>query len=167
MASQWTDLDSAIQNNNRINQQNINPGAVKARALPTNIIQNSTTFISGAFSLSNGSALSIQSILTSDTNPDVPLAGVPYCIAFFEGSLGPTKIIGAGVSGSGYIITGPFAMPKFSPLAQNTSSSTINGGSDGNNLVFITQIYNNTGLTKTIYYATNTRFIQGAAGGAS
>lgn len=141
------------------------PGSIKQTSLTADFIKNSDVFVSGAISLTNGNSLVIQSIITSNTNPNLKLAGVPYSITFFQGSLATSNMIGITITGSGYQIKGPQALPVFTPNAQNLAS-TIYGGSTGANLVYVTELYNNTGSTQTIFYITNTRFIQsgGSAG---
>lgn len=141
------------------------PGSVKQTSLTSDFIKNSSVFVSGAISLTNGNSLVIQSIITSQTNPNLKLAAVPYSITFFQGSVATNNMIGVTITGSGYQLKGPQAMPFFTPNAKNLAS-TIYGGSTGANLVYVTELFNNTGSTQTIYYITNTRFIQsgGAAG---
>ena len=144
----------------RVTQRSLQPTAVKPSALSQTTIVNTQATINGPFSLNNGSSLSIRSIIANNTNPDFRLGGVPYCITFFQTSLATSTIIGDAVTG-GYTINGPMPMAQFSPYA--TSSSA--GGNDGNNLVFLTELINNTGGTKNIYYITNTRVYVPLGGG--
>jgi len=141
------------------------PGSIRQTAFSSDFIKSTSVFISGANSVANGASLVVQSIVTSSTNPNLKLAGVPYQIVFLQTALDSADIIGGPISAAGYRINGPFCMPDFAPHAAN-SPSTVYGGSDGNNLVFLTELYNGTGSTKTIYYITNTRFVQsgGSAG---
>ena len=50
-------------------------------------------------------------------------------------------------------------MPTFTPIATQDADGTLTamGGNDGNNLVFLTEIVNNTGAPHDIYVITNTR----------
>lgn len=152
----------------RKNPTGYTPGGIKQTAFSSDFIQDTSTFVSGANTLTNNSALVIQSIIASTTNSNIKLAANPYSIVFFEGSLSTSNIIGSGILNTGYIFNGPFSMPIFTPNAQNFSGSTVYGGSNGNNIVYVTTLINTTGVTKTIYYITNTRVVQSGGGaGAS
>lgn len=162
-----TPIQSA-QNLKRIKQQNITPKEVDPASMSQTNILNTTTEFIGPVSLNNNSALSIRSIISNSANPLFRLGAVPFEICFFQTSLAIGSIIGDTVSAD-YVIIGPMAVPQFSPLAQPTTApgGASAGGSDGNNLVFITQIINYTGATKTIYAATSTRVLTPVGGSGS
>lgn len=147
--TEYTYFTTPVQ---RTSQRTMLPTAIKPAALSQTTIINTQATINGPFSVANGSSLTVRSIITNNTNPDFRLGAVPYGITFFQTSLDTTSIIGDSVT-SGYAVIGPMAMAQFSPYA---TSSTA-GGSDGNNLVFVTMITNSTGGSKNIYYITNTR----------
>jgi hypothetical protein len=162
-------MDTESQANNlfpsqgKATQRSVLPTAVANAAFGQNFIQNSSTQIGGPISLSNGSSLTIMSIITANANPLIRLGALPFALVFFQGSLNTNNMIGVTITGNGYLLKGPFAMPNFSPHAMSTPKTY--GGSDGSNLVFMTELYNATGSAQTIYYITNTRYIQ--PGGAS
>ena len=140
----------------RISQRQIQATAVKPSALSQNTLINTTAETLGPISLANGVSLSLTSLLFNAQNPNYRLGGVPYSIVFFEDNLNVNDIIGASVTG--YKINGPMAMPTFTPEAYvNSSGSNVLGGNNGNNLVYLTEITNNTGVTHDIYIVTNTR----------
>ncbi len=146
----------------RIRQQDITPATIKNSRLSSDIITSTQTTVNGPISLVTGTSVVVQSIIVGNPNPNLPIAAVPYCIVFFETTPDTNNMIGVTLTGSGYLIKGPFALPTFMPRASNNPITY--GGSNGNNLVFITELFNNTGATKTIYYYTNTRYIQGSGG---
>lgn len=151
------------QQQQRISLQKMYPANVGPPQLLAGIVQSSNATINGPYSVPNTSSLTIQSIIVAKKDPTIPLGAIPYCIAFFQGSLSTANIIGSGITGSGYVIKGPFAMPTFTPHATNNNY----GGSDGNNLVFVTELYNATGSTQNIYYISNTKIIQSSGGGVT
>lgn len=137
----------------RVTQQRMYPTAVKPAHLAQLTLVNTPTQELGPFSVTNGNSLVLQSIIANGANPDFRMGGVPYCVAFFQTSLSTLNLIGGTITGTGYQIKGPMAMPGFSPLA----STGVLGGNDDNNLVYLTELVNNTGGTQTIYVITNTR----------
>lgn len=140
----------------RIRQQNIMPSAIKPSNVANIAIVNTASEILGPVSLNDGSGLSVKSILTNTVNENFRIGAIPPQIVFFEGSLNVNNIIGDGVTG--YTVNGPMAMPQFTPLAYSNPDGSIElGGSDGNNLVFLTELINNTGGTETIYVIVSTR----------
>lgn len=149
----------------RIAQQRIIPTAVKSAGLAQTTLGNTTAEIIGPGSLPDGVAFNIKSFLTNSSNKDFRIGAVPYNIVFFEDDLNIGSIIGDGVTG--YTINGPFSMPQFTPYATLdpvTGNITL-GGNDGNNLVFFTEIINNTGFTHDIYAIVDTR-VYNPIGGA-
>jgi len=139
----------------------IKPNSIQPNMLSAHFVKSTTATMNGPTSLANGSGMTVTSVVSSDTNPNITLAGAGYSIAFFVGSIAAANVIGYTVIGA-YNIQGPFLMPPFSP----EYSSVQEGGSDGNNLIYNTTIINNTGSTKVIYWITSTRYIQ-AGGKAS
>lgn len=145
----------------RQQQQNIAPSAIKPPQLAQASLFNSNSQTIGPVSLANNASLSVQSVIANERNPNFRLGGVPYAIAFFQTSLTIAHLIGANITGS-YTINGPLAMPVFTPYAAGSTA----GGSDGNNLVFITELINKSGSPQTIYVVTNTRVYMPIGGGA-
>lgn len=139
----------------KIKSTDIMIGAILPSHITTKLIQPTTTTTNGPTSVANGSALTVTSLVTSKTNPNIPLFG-NYTIAFFEGALTTDKIIGYTLVHN-YIVQGPFLMPAFSP---HYAAGITSGGSDGNNLIYNTSIINNTGGSVNLYWITNTRVIQ-------
>lgn len=149
------------QESQRVNQQQIAPSAIQPAQLSQTTIVNTTTQTLGPFSIANNASLTIRSLITNSKNADFRLGGIPYCIAFFQTSLTTANLIGSGITGS-YTINGPLPMPVFTPNA----ATGVVGGSDGNNLYFITELQNKSGSTQTIYVVTNTRVYNPIGGGA-
>lgn len=135
----------------RISQQSIVSKTIKPTQLSQQTLQNSSTEILGPLSVNTGDSISVISIVSNTVNPLFRIGTLPYAIAFFEGTLNVANIIGAGPQG--YVINGPMAMPQFTPYAEGASA----GGNNGVNLVFVTELVNNTGMTKTIYVITDSR----------
>jgi hypothetical protein len=133
----------------------IKPNSIQPNMLSSHLIKNTTTLMNGPTSLTNGSGMTVTSVVSSDVGPNIEIASVGYSIAFFVGSIAAGNVIGYTVIGN-YNIQGPFLMPPFSP----EYSSVQEGGSDGNNLIYNTTIINNTGSTKSIYWITSQRYIQ-------
>ena len=140
----------------RITQRNIQPTAIKPASLSQQTLINNSTVSGGPFSMNNGDSFTIKVLVKHDTNSQIRLSAVPFSLIFFEDTLDTSSIIGAGVTG--YQINGPFSMPPFTPLAYlDNTGAVVLGGSDGNNLVYFTEIVNNSGGTHDIYVYTNTR----------
>lgn len=145
------------QSGARVNQQRLLPTAVKPAQLAQTTLSNTTASVQGPYSLVNGSSLQITSSIANTSNPDFKIGALPYGIVFFETSATLGHIIGSpqGIAAStGYRLFGPIAMPQFTPVA--VGSTTV-GGNDGSNIIFLTELVNNTGVTKTIYYLSNSR----------
>lgn len=168
MSTMWE--QAIADRTKRFNQQSVNPTAIKPASVAQTTLVNTSTEFLGPISLGNNSALSIRTIVTNVANSSFRIGAVPFAICFFQGSLSTSAIIGDTVTAD-YVILGPMAVPEFSPHAQPTTAPNGGsaGGSDGNNLVFITQIINKTGGTQTIYVATNTRVLTplGGSGAAA
>lgn len=157
------DRGFTISNHNkRVTQRTIQPNAVRSAQLSQTTLVNTQAEVLGPFTINNGSSLSIRSIVTNNTNPNFRLGGVPYCITFFQTDLSITNIIGDQVTGD-YTINGPIPMAQFTPYA----TSSTPGGNDGNNLVFVTELINNSGGTQDIYVITNSRIYVPTGGGAT
>lgn len=154
----------SVQQMRRIKQQNITPKEVNPASLSQTTLQNTQAEILGPVELLNGGNISITSILTHNVNPEFRLGGVPYNIVFFEDDLNTDNIIGGPISG--YTINGPFGMPQFTPEAfvNPDTGNNVLGGNDGDNLVFLTEIINDTGDTHDIYIITDTRVYTPVAG---
>lgn len=155
-----TDFTTDQNQNPRVNQQRITPTAIQPAFLSQITLSNTTAGVQGPFSLANGSSLQITSFIINNANPKFKIGTLPYGIVFLEGSPSLSKIIGSpqGVPAStGYNLFGPIAMPQFTPIATNINGSITVGGNDGNNIVFITELVNNTGGSKNIYYLSNSR----------
>lgn len=151
MASFNTVKPLGITIQKKIDLQQTIPKSIKPSSLSRTNIANTQSEILGPFSLNDSSSLTITSIVVNETNPDFRLGAVPYNIVFFQTSLGTANIIGYGVTGD-YVINN-ISMPVFTPFATDEEI----GGSDGNNLVFVTELINNSGMTQTIYAITGTR----------
>lgn len=146
----------------RISQRGILPNAIKPAQTATTVIINTQAEILGPYTVNNGSSLSLQSIITNE-NPAYRIGGVPYCITYFQDQIDTDHIIGATIGTGDYIINGPLPMAQFSPHAIGGSA----GGNDGNNLVYLTELINNSGSTQTIYVITNTRVFVPTGGSAA
>lgn len=136
----------------RIMPQDVVSKAIGPRALAQTTLVNTDVEIIGPIALSNGASLSLLSIIANTSNENFRLGASPYSIAFFQDALSATNLIGAGIMGD-YTINGPLSMPQFDPQSENGSL----GGSDGNNLIFITELTNNSGGSQDIYIAVNCR----------
>lgn len=156
---------NSTRNYRRQTQRSIGPTSINPRQLSENTLFNTTATVNGPYTLNNGSALQIRSIVKNAANSQFILGGAPYFITFLQGTLDTSNILGDpnGVSFNGYHLYGPLAMSAFSPYAVNPSTP---GGNDGYDLVFVTELINNTGSQKTIYYITNTRVYMPRGGGA-
>jgi len=138
----------------RVSQQRILPTAVKPAQLAQTTLVNTQGELLGPFSIANGSSLVLQSIITNTNDPNFRLGAVPYCIVYFQTTVATANIIGGAITGTGYSIKGPMAMPGFSPFA----TPGVLGGNDDNNLVFLTELVNSSGGgPQTIFAITNTR----------
>lgn len=135
----------------RASQRGIQPTAIKPAQTAVSVLVNTDTEILGPLSLNDGVSVTVTSIIRN-ANPTYRIGGAPYCIAFFQTSLSTGNIIGSGVT-AGYSSMGPFPMPTFTPYATDDDL----GGNDGDDLVYITSLTNNTGSTQVIYALTNTR----------
>lgn len=146
-------MDNEFQSANRTSKRVLYPGIGTPRMLDQRVIGTTSVYVSDPISLPNLSTLTVISIIKSSLNTNIVLGAVPYEIVFLQGSLDTTNMIPGTSTVSGYSLFGPCAMPTFSPNAV----TGVVGGSDGDNLVYITSLYNNTGSTQTIYYISQTR----------
>ena len=140
----------------RLSQQMVKPTAIKPAAVNQVNMVNTNSEILGPFSLADGASGTIVSIVYNIVNDKFRLGAVPYNICFFEDGLTSADLIGYSITG--YIINS-MSMPTFTPIATQDADGTLTamGGNDGNNLVFLTEIVNNTGAPHDIYVITNTR----------
>lgn len=145
----------------RTSRQSVKPTAIAPSALAQTVLVNTQAEIIGPLTLSNGGNISLTSIIANTANEKIRLGAAPYGVVFFEDSLSTGAIIGDSVTG--YIVNGPMAMPKFTP---NATSSDI-GGSTGDNIVYLTELINDTGMEHDIYIITDTRVLTPIGGGAS
>ena len=151
----------AVANQPRLRQQDIAATAIKPFAFSQQLMLNTQAEILGPFAVNNGASLSILSIINNTVNEKFRVGSLPYNIVFFQTSLALSNVIGYGITGD-YTINGPMGIPQFSPYAQGLSI----GGNTGDNLVFLTELINNSGGSQTIYAITDTRVLT-AIGGAS
>lgn len=162
MDSNKSGVNHYVLSTPRVIQQRMAPTAVKPNQLAQTTLFNTEANILGPFSLANNASLSIQSVIANSNNPNIRIAGVPYCITFFQTSLSVTNIIGSAITGS-YTMNGPMPMAQFTPHA----TASVIGGNNGNNLVFLTELINKSGGTQIIYAITNTRVYTTTGGSAS
>ncbi len=155
--------------NDRISQRGLQATAVKAAVLAQTTLSNTIGNVLGPFSVNNGSSLQVSSYIANSSNPENRIAAAPYGIIFMETSPALDNIIGSpqGVAANtGYQLYGPTAMPQFTPIGTLIDGQVVIGGNDGNNVIFLTELVNNTGSTQVLYYLTNSR-IYTTTGGAT
>lgn len=149
----------------RIQQQNVKPLAIKPAGFAQINLANTQATINGPYNIANGGNLTFKSFIQNTKNDRFRLGGVPYNIVFLEDSLTvPDDIIGDTVTG--YNINGPFSMPQFTPHATSIDGTITLGGNDGDNLVYLTELINNTGSGHDIYVVTDTRVLTPIGGSA-
>ena len=152
MVDQFTNT-SAL--NPRISQTKIDPTAVKNRNLPSNILANTTATLNGPYTIGSGNTLTFTSTIVNTKNAKITVGAAPYFFCIIESPASTANVYPGGtLAGNKYIVVGPMAMP-------NAAIGGTNIGSNDNNLVYKTSVYNNTAGSLTIYVVTQTRFITG------
>ena len=140
----------------RPNQRNILPSAIKLRSFSNITIDNSDISY-GFFSVSDqvGVTTTLRWIPTPDEN--VIVGAVPFQIVYLEGTaLATASLIPLQVASGRYFTSGPFAMPIF-------TTDTFRGSTE-TNIRFITSIFNNSGGTQSLIRVSQLRYILGGAG---
>jgi hypothetical protein len=139
-------------------QRDIMPTAIKTAQLAFDVIKNTSAAQEDAVTLNNGAQLTATSTIASTINPDIRIATVPFMIAMFQDSLSAANHIpyGSSVDDNVYDFIAPTAVPQITTI-----------GTDGNNVVYKTALYNGTGSSQSIIIVTQARFITGIGGSAS
>lgn len=122
------------EQNSRVGQQAFLPGGVTNRALSQLVIIDSPVFEIPAFIVKTGWRAVITSVVTSTVNDGIRIAPVPFTLLLFEGSaINERKMVGFGDQQTN--TSTQFLPPQ--PLPQHGDIA----GSDGNNAVYTTAVY--------------------------
>lgn len=149
-------ISDQFRNRRRLTQRNLIPSAITNRQISNDTIKNTNVAEEDAVAFDNGTQLNITSTVASTVDADIRVATNPYMISIFKDSITAANHVPFGANGDNDIfrIIGPMAIPQITGI-----------GHDGNNAIFKTAIYNNTGGSATVIIVTQSRFIVGVGGG--
>ena len=142
----------------RVSQRDILPTAIKTPALAVDIIKNTTATQEDAVALSDTAQLTLTSTIASTVNAGIRIGTLPYMVAMFQDSLSAANHIpyGANVDLDSFDFIAPTAVPQITSI-----------GTDGNNVVYKTSLYNTSGSQQSIIIVTQARIITGVGGSAT